>query len=126
MKVKPNQSFTLILDGVPDLTPEVLDSLYESGCDDALISRCDGQISMDFDRVASTLREAIASAIRDIRKAGIGARVVRIEEVSPDPDSTENAVRDVGAINGVLQPSAVIKTDPTLRPIVDELLDTGR
>ena len=126
MKAKPKHGFTLILDGVPDLTPEVLDRLFEAGCDDALISRCDGQVSMDFDRVALTLREAITSAIQDIQKAGIGARVVRIEEVTPDPASTENADRDVGAINGVLQLSAVIETDPTLRPVVVELLDSVR
>jgi hypothetical protein len=126
MKAKPKHGFTLILDGVPDLTSEVLDSLFEAGCNDALISRCDGQVSMDFHRVAPTMREAITSAIRDIQKAGIGARVVRIEEVTPDPGSTENADRDVGAINGVLQLSAVIETDPTLRPVVVELLDSVR
>jgi hypothetical protein len=104
--------FTLILDGVPDLTPEVTDRLFEAGCDDALISRCDGQVSMDFDRVAPTLREAITSAIQDTQRAGIGARVVRIEEVVLDPGGTENAARDVGAINGVLQLSAAIERLP--------------
>ncbi|MGP0066143.1 MAG: hypothetical protein ACLQGP_21400 [Isosphaeraceae bacterium] len=124
MKTKPKHGFTLILDGVPELTPEILDRLFEAGCDDALISRCDGQVSMDFHRVAPTMREAITSAIRDIQKAGVGARVVRIDD--PDPGSTENAVRDVGAINGVLQLSAAIETDPTLRPVVVELLDSVR
>ena len=97
--MKAKHEFTLIIDGLSDLAPEVLDRLFEAGCDDALISRCDGQVSMDFHRVASTLSEAITGAIADIHRAGIGARVVRVNEVNPGPGSTENMAHVTGAIN---------------------------
>src|SRR5262245_37353111 len=74
--------FSLILDGGPDLTEEIANRLFEAGCDDALPVWRDGIVSMGFDRTAPTLREAITSAIRDIESAGIGARVVRIEDVT--------------------------------------------
>jgi hypothetical protein len=71
--------FTLIIDGIPDLDPAIMNALFEAGCDDATVSRQGGRISMDFVRAASTLRDALASAIRDVQKADIGARVVRVE-----------------------------------------------
>ena len=54
------QEFTLILDGIPELTREVVDALHETGCDDATISRQAGRIAMDFDRTAPTLKDARA------------------------------------------------------------------
>ena len=72
--METKHQFTLILDGVPDLSPEVLDRLFDAGCDDALVSRCDGKVSMDFDRRAADMGTAIHSAITDIRKADIGAQ----------------------------------------------------
>ena len=49
--------FTLIIDGIPDLNPAIMNALFESGCDDATVSRQGGRISMDFVRAASTLRD---------------------------------------------------------------------
>jgi hypothetical protein len=122
-EVEAKHEFTLILAGIPDLNREVVDALYEAGCDDALPSRCDGVVSMDFDRVAPSMRAAILSAIADIQKAGIGARVARVEEAGPGPGPDGPAIaRDVDAINSVLQLSAAIEIDPTLRPVVVDLL----
>jgi hypothetical protein len=39
----------------------------------------DGSVYLDFDREAASFREAILSAIADVEKASIGARVVRVE-----------------------------------------------
>jgi hypothetical protein len=70
------------------------------------------------------MREAIASAIADVLKAGIGARVVRVDEVSPDPVSAEVVKREVGAINSVLHAVHMVEIDPSLRPILVKLLDS--
>ena len=77
-------SFTLVLAHVPEITREIEDSLFEAGCDDALLGSRDGIAYLDFDRVADSLQEAVHSAIRDVRKAGL--TVARIE-----PDEFINA-----------------------------------
>ncbi len=78
------QEFTLILDGIPELTRGDVDALHETGCNEATISRQAGRIAMDFDRTAPTLKDAILGAIRDVRSAGVGARVVQVEGADPD------------------------------------------
>jgi hypothetical protein len=77
--MEADHDFTLILDGIPDLSREVVDALFEAGCDDGTLSSSAGVVSMDFTRSAPSMKEAIISAIRDVRKANIGARVVRVE-----------------------------------------------
>src|SRR5437660_5119090 len=69
--------FTLILHGFSELTDDVEDRLFEAGCDDALLGVLDGTPFLDFTREASSLKDAILSAIRDVAKAGF--EVVRIE-----------------------------------------------
>ena len=71
--------FTLILSGIDALTDEVLDRLYEAGCDDALIGSRDGVVFADFSRVAPSLTEAVLSAARDLKRAKVGAQVVHVE-----------------------------------------------
>lgn len=78
----PTHHFTLIVHG-PDLQNEpVIDSLYEAGCDDALVASADGVQFIDFDRGAASLEDAVLSAVADIervddakvfRLAGVGA-----------------------------------------------------
>lgn len=118
--------FTLVLDGISDLDRAVVDALFEAGCDDATITMQGDQVFMDFIRSAPTTGDAILSAIDDIHRAGISARVVRVDEVTPGPGSPENTVHVAGAINGALQASFMIEMDPTLRPIVVKLLDYAR
>lgn len=72
--------FSLILSGVHELTREVEDALFEAGCDDSTLSLQYGCIYMEFSRPAESLKAAILSAIRDVRKSGIGADVVRVDE----------------------------------------------
>lgn len=71
--------FTLVLDGVCELTEEVEDALFEAGCDDATLSVRHRRAFLTFSRVAESLRDAILSAIRDVKKAGIGAEVLRVD-----------------------------------------------
>lgn len=55
----------------------VADILFEAGCDDATPSFQNGVFVIDFDRRARNLIQAIASAIKDVRAAGL--RVLRVE-----------------------------------------------
>jgi hypothetical protein len=85
MKPKPpscetEYDFALVVGGVSDLTPAIEDALFEAGCDDATISMQHGRLYVEFSRIAPSLDEAILSAIGDIRKAGIGAEILRVDE----------------------------------------------
>ena len=72
--------FALILTGANDLTDDVMNALFEAGCDDATPSVQYGCICLEFSRRAESLKDAILSAIRDVRKANIGADVLRVDE----------------------------------------------
>jgi hypothetical protein len=71
--------FTLVLSGITDLTSEVMNALYEAGCDDGTISLRSGRPYMTFSRQASSMKDAILSAIENVRNAGIGADVLRVD-----------------------------------------------
>jgi len=77
---KREYDFALILTGVQELTSEVEDALFEAGCDDATLSIQYGFLYMEFSRTAPSLKDAILGAIRDVRKANIGADVWRVDE----------------------------------------------
>jgi len=66
---KQEFEFTLILSGVRELTPDVLDAFYEAGCDDALIGMCDGVAYAEFCREADSLSQAMLSAIGNVEAA---------------------------------------------------------
>jgi hypothetical protein len=116
--MEAEHGFTLVIDGVPDLTSEVMNALFEAGCDDATPMMTGGHLYMGFDRAAVTVGEAISSAIEDVRKADIGARVIRVDEVIPGSGGAEKASLAAGAINSALQVAAMIQVDPTLQTVV--------
>jgi hypothetical protein len=70
--------FTLILDGVDENTSGLEDSLYEAGCDDALINFKNGTVYLDFDREGDDLEKTILTAIKDIESSDLGARIVSV------------------------------------------------
>lgn len=72
--------FALIADGVDQLTPHVEDALFNAGCDDATLSVQYGRLYIEFSRSAKSLKDAILSAIHDVRKASVGANVLRVDE----------------------------------------------
>ena len=88
-------TFTLIVSGVRELTDEVCNALFEAGCDDALPGSSDGVVFLDFTREASSIQDAVLSAIRDVERAGVGARVVRLE-----PDELMAMPEWVGKMRG--------------------------
>ena len=60
----------------------ILEKLYNSGCDDALIGLGKkGRIAFDFIREANSANEAVFSAIKDIKQALPSARLI---EATPD------------------------------------------
>jgi hypothetical protein len=72
--------FTLVLRGLNPDAEDFEDKLFEAGCSDATISVINGIVALDFARSAKNFVHALATAIRDARRAG--GEVVRIE---PDP-----------------------------------------
>jgi hypothetical protein len=81
-------AFTLILDGFSDLTPEIMDAIYEAGFDDALLGISEGIPYIDLEREAASAREAVIDAVIQVHQAGKGIRVVRVdpEEYLPTPE----------------------------------------
>lgn len=77
---EPDQEFVLVLAGIEDLTTEIEDAFYNAGCGDALLGIHCGSAQLAFCRTAPTMGEAILSAIADVRKANVGAEVVRVDE----------------------------------------------
>jgi hypothetical protein len=71
-------SFTLVLDGIKEITDELESAILDAGCDDALLSSCDGVVSLDFDRQASSMMEAITSAVRAVEQCGLDIRVRKV------------------------------------------------
>ena len=63
-----------------ELTQSVEDALFNAGCDDATLSMQYRLLYLEFSRSAKSLEEAIITAINDVRKAGIGAEVLRVDE----------------------------------------------
>jgi hypothetical protein len=70
--------FSLILTAT-EVTDEDADKLYEAGCDDGSILTCGGVTKVQFDREASNLDEALASAIQNVERAGLAVARVEIE-----------------------------------------------
>jgi|SRR5215207_438988 len=75
-------SFTLIIDSLGNVdevfSDEKIDALFEAGCDDATFGSVDGAHYADFNREASTLGEALSSAIAAVESVP-GLRVRRVE-----------------------------------------------
>jgi hypothetical protein len=71
--------FVLSLTGISELTQEVEDALFEAGCDDATLSVRLGRVYLTFSRKAVTAKDAIISAIQNVRQAGIRADVLRVD-----------------------------------------------
>ena len=69
--------FTLVLSGITEVTDDAANRLFEAGCDDGSFASRDGVAFIMFHREAQTLRDAIDSAIADVKRAGFG--IVRVE-----------------------------------------------
>lgn len=76
IRKRPKQEFEfeLVLSGFSELTEEIEDALFETGCDDGTLGLSAGVPYLVFAREGKTLREAVLSAIRDVESAGCGVR----------------------------------------------------
>ena len=79
--------FTAILADRDVLEIGDADRLYEAGCDDATCSSSEGVVTIDFDREAPHLEDAVRSAIADISKAGF-----RVARIVLDVDAYQDAL----------------------------------
>ena len=71
--------FTLVLSPGTELTDELVEALYESGCDDGSpVSRA-GVVWVTLHREDESLEQAIRSGIADVPKAGCHVARVEIE-----------------------------------------------
>ncbi len=71
--------FAVILSGVAEITPELSDSLFEATGGDIEFQMRNGVAYLEFEREAISLREAILSAIDEVKGANPSVRVVRVE-----------------------------------------------
>jgi hypothetical protein len=78
MKTKKIYQFTLVLKNVHENTDNLEDSLFEAGCDDALINFKNRAVYLEFDREAASLEEAVLSAIMDVHSSLSDAEVVSV------------------------------------------------
>src|SRR5208337_3869719 len=76
---EPEHDFALILSGITELTPEVQDALFEAGCEDGTISVRAGRVYLTFSRNSRSLKDAILTAIQDVKCARVGADVLRVD-----------------------------------------------
>ena len=95
----PRATYNFILEtsGRDVLADEVVDALYEAGCDDAGIGRFLGVDHLDFDREAGSFCEAVRSAIEDVESVP-GVNVTRVR---PGDDPAVGAAF-TEAVNAVL------------------------
>ena len=84
-------TFTLVLSGVAELTPELADALYTATQGDIELNLRDGVAFVEFERPAATLREAITGAIGEVEGAEVGVRVVRVESEAANVIAKINA-----------------------------------
>jgi len=71
--------FTLILATGTELTDELVEALYESGCDDGSPGCRGGVVWVTLHRQDESLEQAIRSGIADVQKAGCHVARVEIE-----------------------------------------------
>jgi len=71
--------FTLLLKGPLELTEEIADAIFSAGCDDGTPGTCNGVFTIDFHREASSLENAISTAIANVKSAGYEVERAEIE-----------------------------------------------
>ena len=112
--------FTLIVDG-PDIqgNNDLLDALFEAGCDDALVGRTNCVQYLAFTREAACLEDAVLSAVADIERVSplqvtrlIDSDLVSMSEIAERSGRTRESVRLL--VNGERGPGGfpISATDP--------------
>jgi hypothetical protein len=84
-------AFTLILSGVSEITPELADALFTAMEGEIELNLRDGVAFLECERTAPTLRDAITASIREVERATVGVRVVRVESEAANVIAKINA-----------------------------------
>ncbi|MBE0416924.1 MAG: DNA-binding protein [Coriobacteriia bacterium] len=100
----------------------VADTLYGSGCDDALVGiGRPGSVALDFTRAAPSAREAMMSAISDVTRALPGATLIEaapdfvgITDVADIVGCTRQNIRQLMAFGSSRVPAPVCEGRPAL------------
>jgi hypothetical protein len=71
--------FDVVLKGVSEVTDEQADALFAAGCDDGTPTVCDGVAWVHFDREATSLEQAIRSAVAQVQSAGFVVSKVELD-----------------------------------------------
>ena len=71
--------FDVVLKDIEEVTDDHADDLYEAGCDDGTPASCNGVAWVHFDREASSLEEAIHSALTQVKAAGFNVAKVELD-----------------------------------------------
>lgn len=74
-----NYNFTLVISGAHEDTCGLDDAIFEAGCDDAILFFRNGVTYLEFDREATSIKEAITSAIQQVQSTPFSLTIVRIE-----------------------------------------------
>jgi hypothetical protein len=74
--------FDVVLKDVSEVTDEQADVLFAAGCDDGTPACCDGVAWIHFDREASSLEEAIHTAVAQVQAAGFLVSKVELDVAS--------------------------------------------
>jgi len=70
--------FTVTLADVAITSLDMADAIFVAGADDSSVGSREGLVTVDFDREAESLDDAIRSAIGDLAKAGYTAARVEL------------------------------------------------
>jgi hypothetical protein len=111
--MEAKHDFILVFEGIPELTDEVADALYEAGCDDGTFMMRSGRMYGAFHRVAPQMAAAVASAIRDVRRANLGARFVRVQRDMAGPGVADDD-GEMSSINTTIAHRYTINFNPDL------------
>lgn len=85
------ERYTLIVSGIPELTPELADRLFEAFAGDIEVACRDGLLLVEHSPHGESFRDDVLQAIRTVEKTCPGGRVVRVESEAANTLAKINA-----------------------------------
>jgi len=71
--------FTCTIADLTDFDLDLADAIHAAGADDCSVGSRDSVVTVDFDREAETLDQAVRTAIDDLEKVGLRVSDVRLD-----------------------------------------------
>jgi len=94
-----NYNFTLVLAALAGLEDgTAIEALGEHGVTDATVSRADGTWTAEFDRQAGSFPEALTSAVRAVRAAGLVVRRVEPDDLVTMSELADRLERSIESV----------------------------